>query len=182
MTTYHVHNVYEMVPRDSTYKTVRGLKKNLLAFRERAAQRERSGTMLRLRVRYDLQADQYEIQTNLVDRYDTERTGESFETSATPGYQLTRTRNGLVGHTTWVTTEVIKARPNSDYEWGHTFREPTIGDYIRTERFCTVRISAVFPTAHDANVAGFNEPTHTANIFGKVLDCYHMQFAFVREE
>lgn len=182
MTTYRVHNIYEMVPRDSTYKTVRGLKKNLLAFREREAQRERSGTMLRLRVRYDLLADQYEIQTNLVDRYDTERTGESFTTSATPGYQMTRIRERSDDHGTIITLEVIKARPNSDYEWGQTNREPTIGDRIYTKRFCTVIICAVFPTARDANVAGFNEPTHTANIFGKVLDCYHMQFAFVREE
>ncbi len=182
MTTYHVHNIYELVPKDSTYKTVRGLKKNLLAFREREAQRAELGEQLRLRVRYDLRADQFEIQVNLVDRYDTERTGESFGTSATPGYQMTRTREGLVGHRVKVTTEAIRARPNSDYEWGLTTRAPTIGDYIRTERFCTVRISAVFPTAHEARVAGFNEPTYTGNIFGKVLDGYHMLFAYVEEE
>ncbi len=182
MTTYHVHNIYELVPRDSTYKTIRGLRKNLLAFREREPQRAKLGLQLRLRVRYDLYADQYEIQVNYVDRYDTERTGESFTTSATPGFQMTRTRERSYDHGTVITLETIKARPNSDYEWGQAFREPRVGDRIYTQRFCTVTICAVFPTARDASAEGFNEPTHTPNIFGKVLDCYHMQFAYVREE
>ena len=35
-----------------------------------------------------------------------------------------------------------------------------IGDYIRTPRFCTVRISALFATAEMMREAGFTEPTY----------------------
>lgn len=35
-----------------------------------------------------------------------------------------------------------------------------INDYIRTPRFCTVKINAVFVDKNEMRAAGYTEPTH----------------------
>ncbi len=55
-----------------------------------------------------------------------------------------------------------------------------IGDYIRTPRFCTVRISALFASADMMREAGFTEPTYfngDAVICGKSEGVNRMIFA-----
>ena len=59
----------------------------------------------------------------------------------------------------------------------------SIGDYVRTPRFCTVRIDAIFSKEQEARSCGYTEPTYYRGtdytILGKSLDAYHMIFAAV---
>ena len=55
-----------------------------------------------------------------------------------------------------------------------------LGDYVRTPRFCTVRISAVFETARQMREAGYTEPTYyegDLDIRGKSIGINRMIFA-----
>ena len=61
------------------------------------------------------------------------------------------------------------------------------GDYVRTPRFCTVKIEAVFDNRQEATEAGYTEPTHYTyknndgyDVLGKSLDMYHMEFVAVK--
>ena len=57
-----------------------------------------------------------------------------------------------------------------------------IGDTVYTPRFCTVRISTIFPSEAEARIYGYCEPTYYEGeytILGKVLDAYHMEFAAI---
>lgn len=60
-----------------------------------------------------------------------------------------------------------------------------IGKVIRTPRFCTVRISAIFENPEDARECGYVETTHTEmngwDIKGKSIDMYHMEFAAIKK-
>ena len=60
-----------------------------------------------------------------------------------------------------------------------------LGAYVRTERFCTVTIDAIFADNEDAIKCGYTEPTYTKingwEIKGKSLDMYHMRFAAIRK-
>ncbi len=58
-----------------------------------------------------------------------------------------------------------------------------IGDYVRTPRFCTVKISAIFSDKIEAYKCGYTEPTYYKGsdyiILGKSVDMYSMVFAAV---
>ena len=58
-----------------------------------------------------------------------------------------------------------------------------IGDYVRTPRFCTVKIDAIFSKEQEARSCGYAEPTYYEStdyiVLGKSLDIYHMIFAAV---
>ena len=61
------------------------------------------------------------------------------------------------------------------------------GDYVKTPRFCTVKIEAVFDNRQEAAAAGYTEPTHYTHknndgydVVGRQLDMYHMEFAAVK--
>lgn len=61
------------------------------------------------------------------------------------------------------------------------------GDYVRTPRFCTVKIEKVFRNKENAYKAGFKEPTHYTHknndgydVLGRQIDMYHMEFAAVK--
>ncbi len=60
-----------------------------------------------------------------------------------------------------------------------------LGAYVRTDRFCTVTIDAIFADNEDAVKCGYTEPTYTKidgwEIKGKSIDCYHMRFAAIRK-
>ncbi len=60
-----------------------------------------------------------------------------------------------------------------------------LGKYVRTPRFCTVQISAIFENPEDAVKCGYVEPTHADikgwDIKGKSLDIYHMEFAAIKK-
>lgn len=61
-------------------------------------------------------------------------------------------------------------------------RKMKIGDLVYTPRFCTVRISTIFPSEAEAHIYGYCEPTYYEDeytILGKVLDAYHMEFAAI---
>ena len=56
------------------------------------------------------------------------------------------------------------------------------GDYIRTPRFCHVKIEEVFECEREAKKEGYTEPTYYCDnpkfgVYGKSLDMYHMKFA-----
>ena len=56
-----------------------------------------------------------------------------------------------------------------------------IGDYVRTPRFCTVRINAIFSKEQEARSCGYTEPTYYEGsdcvILGKWLFEYNIFFA-----
>lgn len=59
-----------------------------------------------------------------------------------------------------------------------------IGDYVRTPRFCNVRISEIFHSEQDAYQAGYVEPTYYKDpsgvkVLGKSIDMYTMKFSAV---
>lgn len=59
-----------------------------------------------------------------------------------------------------------------------------IGDYVRTPRFCTVRISEIYTSKKAAIEAGFTEPTYYRDasgveVLGKSVDLNRMVFAAV---
>ena len=54
------------------------------------------------------------------------------------------------------------------------------GDYIRTPRFCTVKVEKVFDSAKEAMLEGYTEPTHYEGeyeILGKHTGISRMTFA-----
>jgi hypothetical protein len=58
------------------------------------------------------------------------------------------------------------------------------GDYIRTPRFCTVRIEEVFEDETLARAEGYTEPTHYEGeyeILGKHTDINCMIFAAIKK-
>ena len=61
-----------------------------------------------------------------------------------------------------------------------------IGDHVRTPRFCTVQIDAVFAEESEARKCGYTEPTYYRGndytILGKSLDMYHMIFAAIPKQ
>ena len=60
------------------------------------------------------------------------------------------------------------------------------GTKIYTPRFCTVRISEIYPSRKEAEKNGYREPTYWEDpsgeygISGRSLDLYHMEFAAYR--
>ena len=56
-----------------------------------------------------------------------------------------------------------------------------VGDYVRTPRFCTVRVEQIFTTKEDMYAAGYREPTHFMDpnyvICGKSIGLNQMVFA-----
>lgn len=61
------------------------------------------------------------------------------------------------------------------------------GDYVRTPRFLTVKLEAVYKSYEEAEKNGFTETTHYTmknndgyDVLGKQLDMYHMEFAAVK--
>ncbi len=56
------------------------------------------------------------------------------------------------------------------------------GDYIKTPRFCTVRIAEIFNSRGEAERAGWTEPTHYQDpageygILGRSYKLNHMDF------
>lgn len=60
-----------------------------------------------------------------------------------------------------------------------------VGDQVRTPRFLNVTIKKIFENEREAWESGFNQPTYYEDpewdIFGKVIDIYHMEFAAVRK-
>lgn len=61
--------------------------------------------------------------------------------------------------------------------------EIKVGTLIRTPRFCTVKISAVFDDEREARVCGYTEPTYYEGsdciVLGKSIGMYHMEFAAI---
>lgn len=56
------------------------------------------------------------------------------------------------------------------------------GDYVKTPRFGSVKLEAVFGSEAEANAAGYMETTHywddpEYGVVGKSIDLYHMEFA-----
>ena len=62
--------------------------------------------------------------------------------------------------------------------------KPEINAYVRTPRFCTVRINAIFCDKLEAWQAGYKEPTYYTDptgveVFGKCIGDNRMVFAAV---
>lgn len=59
------------------------------------------------------------------------------------------------------------------------------GDYVRTPRFCTVKIERVFGNHEAARADGYIEPTHYENpdydIWGKHIGVNRMIFAAIKK-
>lgn len=61
------------------------------------------------------------------------------------------------------------------------------GDYVKTNRFGTVKLEEVFDDEFKARMAGYTETTHywddpDYGVYGKSLDMYHMVFAGFKKE
>jgi hypothetical protein len=59
-----------------------------------------------------------------------------------------------------------------------------IGDFIRTPRFCTVKINEMFDSVKAARAEGYTEPTHYEGeyeILGKHIGINRMVFAAVKK-
>jgi hypothetical protein len=58
------------------------------------------------------------------------------------------------------------------------------GDYVKTPRFCTVKIEEVFENARSARAEGYTEPTHYEGeyeILGKHTGINRMIFAAIKK-
>lgn len=58
-------------------------------------------------------------------------------------------------------------------------------DYVRTPRFCNVKIRETFASVKEMRRAGYTEPTYYQGeyeVLGRSIDMYHMEFAAARKE